>query len=155
MGILNDWFYMAGPMICKHNTNKGKNGDKGLIYWGSQWRRQTIVVICRKMRKEWLRHCSLSYDQARSIQPPFVECYPIASKVDPQLMSKEKDLIIMKKIFTVVQFFLSRRFKWPFGLRPGSRDTPYVSHLFTKSQNCLWPLSTSTISNRWGSMGAV
>ena len=72
---------------------------------------QTIFAMCRKRREGWLQHCSLSYDQACCMHPPFVECYAVqafsyASNLGPKLMSKEKNQIIIRKVCTLIQSLL-------------------------------------------------
>ena len=93
----------------------------------------------RKRRKGWFQHCPLSYDQARCIHPPFVECFAIqsfsiASDFDPKLMPKmqcdEKSL----HRHTIPSFASS---KSPFWLQIGSRETPCASHPETEVKHCL------------------
>ena len=73
------------------------------------------VRRCHAQEEEggWLQRCPLSYDQARCIHPPFVECYAvqafsIASNLDPKLMPKEQDQIPMINVCTLIQSFVSR-----------------------------------------------
>ena len=99
---------------------------------GMEFRRTcTVDAMGRKRREGWLQHCPLSYNQARCIHPPFVECYAIqafsiASDFDPKLMPKIQNQITMRKV--CIQSLLS--------LQLGSRETPLASHPETEEERC-------------------
>ena len=111
--------------------------EKVLLTKEGSLRTRTVDAMGRQRREGWLQHCPLSYDQARCIHPPFVECYAmqafsIASDFDPQLMPKiqnqmrnhdEKSL----HCHTIHCFASSRS---PFKLQLGSWETP--------QERCLW-----------------
>ena len=106
----------------------------------SRWTR-TEDAMGRQRREGWLQHCPLSYDQARCIHPPFVECYAIqaffiASDFDPKLMPKIQNQITMRKSLhrhTIPSFASS---KSPFEPQLGSRETPHASHPETEEERC-------------------
>ena len=96
-----------------------------LLGVGSHWTR-IAVAMSRKGSEGWLQYCSLSYNQACSCHPPFAERLLLRRKSDHD----EKNLWS----HTIPLFASSRLL---FMLRPGSLETPFVSHLFTKEQCCL------------------
>ena len=104
--------------------------------------KRTIVAISKKRRKEWPQYCPFSYDYACCFRPSFIKYYvtqasSITSNLEPMLMLKETDQIVMRKAltrYTVPPVASSRS---PVALGTGSRETPFVSHLSTDNQN--WP----------------
>ena len=97
----------------------------------------TVDAMRWKRREGLLQHCPLSYDQARCIHPPFVECYAvqafsIASDFDPKLMPKNHNEKSLHR--QTIPFFMSS--KSPFWLQLRLRETPLASHPETKAKRC-------------------
>ena len=113
---------------------------------------------CRRTRtvdakEAILEYCPLSYDQARCIHPPFVECYAIqkfsiASDFDPKLMPKIQNHHDEKSLHrhTIPSFTSS---KSPFELWLGSQETPHASHPETEEERCPLRNQRRTVRAAW------
>ena len=70
--------------------------------WKAPWGHLSLLFL----------RMATTYDQARCIHPPFVECYAVqafsvASNLDPKLMPKVQDQIPRRKICTLLQSLVS------------------------------------------------
>ena len=94
---------------------------------------RVVDAMSTKRRKGWLQRYLLSYDQARCIHLPFVECYAIqafsfASDFDPKLMPKMQNQITMRKVCIFIKSL------W---LLLGLQETQHASHPETEVKRCL------------------
>ena len=95
----------------------------------------------RKRREGWLQRCPLSYDQARCVHPPSVECFAIQAfsivfDFGPKLMPKVQNQTTIRKVCIVIQPVLITSFKSLFYLQRGSRETLHASRLETRVKCC-------------------
>ena len=99
--ILETNYYMTRTMAHNILLTRLQGGKKTSYLPGVGTRKTRIVdSMGRQRRKGCVQHCPLFYDHARSIHPPFVECYAIqtfsiASDFDPKLMPKIQNQITM------------------------------------------------------------
>ena len=105
-----------------------------------------------------LQCCSLSYDKVSSFPSHFVEYYTvqaffITSDLDPKLMLKKNDLIIIRKVYTFIQFHLSRRLNHCATVRIARNSLRFIPVYGGSKLSTTWLSPSST--NCLGSMQAV